>query len=147
MPFNPWTDLSAVLGDNPRLEREMNRLFRHFAGDTRRATGEYPAVNVWDDTENVYLEAELPGLDQEALEIYVSGGNQLSIKGRRERPRVEEAAWHRQERGFGEFARVVTLPSDVESDRVEAEMKNGVLTLRLPKREEAKPRKIVVKTA
>ena len=146
MPFNPWTDFGGALGDMRRLEREMNRLFRQFAGNGREASAGYPAVNIWEDDDNLFLEAELPGIAKDALDIHVTGGNQLVIKGRRQRPQFDDGAWHRQERVFGEFSRVVSLPSDVQSDGVTATMKYGVLTLQLPKREEVKPRKIKVRT-
>ena len=93
----------------------------------------------------MFVEAEIPGLELEDLEIYVSGGNQLSIKGERKRPSPEKALWHREERGHGAFARVFDLPANVEADQVEARLKNGVLTLRLPKSPEAVARKITVK--
>jgi len=79
------------------------------------------------------------------LEIYVTGGNQLTIKGERKQPKFENATWHRQERGFGEFARVLTLPFPVNADKVQAEFSHGVLKITMPKSEEAKPRKIKVK--
>ena len=145
MPFNPWNDFGGALHEMRRLEREVNRMFRQLGGERRFATAGYPAVNIWEDEDALYLEAELPGLEKDQLEIFVTGGNQLSLKGERQPPAVEDGAWHRQERGFGQFSRVVELPDAVESNRVEAEMKEGVLTLRLPKREEAKPRKIEVK--
>jgi HSP20 family protein len=79
------------------------------------------------------------------LEIFVHG-NQLSIKGERPEPPSESKTWHRQERGYGKFVRLVDLPFELDQDKVEAEFKNGVLTITLPKREESKPRRIEVKT-
>jgi HSP20 family protein len=106
----------------------------------------YPALNVWEDAEAVFAEAELPGLKLEDVEIYVTGSDQLTIKGKREPAKRSPAVWHRQERGFGSFQRTVTLPLPVEADRVEARLENGVLTIRMPKAEAAKPRKIPVKS-
>jgi HSP20 family protein len=93
----------------------------------------------------VYAEAELPGMELNDLEIYVTRGDQLTIKGERKEPTTGKAYWHRQERGFGSFTRVLTLPVDVDPDKVEARLHNGVLTITMPKSEKARPRKISVK--
>jgi HSP20 family protein len=105
----------------------------------------FPALNIWQDEGAIYAEAELPGMELNDLEIYVTGGNQLTIKGERKQPKLEKGTWHRQERGFGSFSRIVTLPSDVNAEKVEARLVNGVLTITMPKSEAAKPRKIIVK--
>jgi len=125
----------------------MNRLFDRW-GDGGRWRGlatAYPAVNIWEDGENVFVEAELPGLDSKELEIHVTGGNQLTLKGQRKPNVPEKGVVHRQERGFGEFVRVLTLPVQVNADRVDARFDNGVLLIKLAKHEAAKPRKIAVK--
>jgi HSP20 family protein len=79
------------------------------------------------------------------LEIYVTGGNQLIVKGERKPCLPEKGVWHRQERAFGAFHRSLTLPFAVDADKVEARLENGVLRLQLTKHESAKPRKIPVK--
>jgi HSP20 family protein len=105
----------------------------------------YPPVNVWDDDENIYLEAELPGITLENLEITVTDGNQLTLKGQRQKAGAGKTTWHRQERAFGSFSRTLTLPVLVDSDRVEARFELGVLQVKLPKSPKAKPRRIEVK--
>ncbi len=125
----------------------MDRLFESYGFDDGGWPGlavAYPAVNVWEDDDHVYAEAELPGLQLSDLEIYVTGGNQLTLKGERKEP--ASGVWHRQERGFGTFTRVITLPMDVDADKIEAKFCNGVLTIAMPKDEAAKPRRITVKT-
>ena len=112
-------------------------------GESSPAT--FPAVNVWEDNENLFVEAELPGFELNDLEIYVNGENHLSIKGERRQPEVEGASWHRRERGYGSFNRTIELSSDVDADKVSANLKAGVLTITLPKKEEIKPRRIEVK--
>jgi len=87
----------------------------------------------------------LPGLDRNALEIYVTGGNQLTLKGERTPLVPEKGVRHRQERGFGTFVRVLALPFPVDPEKVDAHLENGVLHLKLTKHESAKPRKITVK--
>ena len=125
----------------------MERMFEHLVGANPRsfAPATYPALNLWEDEEKLCVEAELPGFQLDQLEIYVSGDNQLTIKGERKAPELKEGHWHRQERGFGDFNRTVELPQDVDADRVSAEFKDGVLKVSLPKREEIKPRRIEIK--
>jgi HSP20 family protein len=140
-PFNPiWNQMQ-------QLQSEMNRLFDRWGdgGRWRGFTTAYPPVNVWEDGENVFVEAELPGLDSKDLEIHVTGGNQLTLKGERRQNVPEKGVTHRQERGSGTFARVLTLPVQVNADRVDARFENGVLLIKLAKHEAAKPRKIAVK--
>jgi HSP20 family protein len=131
-----------------QLRREMDRLWTHVVGDhveppwTGVVRGQ-PAVNVWETADAVYAELETPGLKGDQLDISVVG-DQLSI--RVQRPEVEEkgATYHRRERPVGSFTRLLRLPSPVETDAVEAELQNGVLTIKLPKAKEARPRKIEV---
>src|SRR5581483_7565668 len=102
-------------------------------------------VNVWEDADSFHLEAELPGMTREQLQISVAHRNQLTIQGERPGYEVEKGRWHRRERGFGRFQRVLKLPTAVDADKVEAKLENGLLQLTLPKAEEAKPRRIAVK--
>ncbi len=130
------------------LQSEMNQLFQRLGTDGGREfpfSPAFPPVNIWEDQDAVYVEAELPGVTQNDLEIYVTGGNQLTLKGQRQADLTEKGVWHRQERGVGTFSRTLTLPLPVDSDKVEANFENGVLRIRLAKQEAAKPRKIQVK--
>jgi HSP20 family protein len=130
-----------------RLEQQFEKLFN---GRDRSLFGVrpvYPLMNLWEDDDNLYVEAELPGLDVNDLEIHVTGSNQLSIKGQRNEPDMKDRTWHRQERGFGQFVRVLDLPQMVDNDKVTAEAKNGVLTVTLPKQAAAKPRRISVSSS
>lgn len=138
----------SMWGEMGRLQNEMNRLFESFGWNGGRGTAAvaYPPLNVWEEGDAVYAEAELPGAELSDLEIYVSRGNQLTVKGERKPPQIEQGTWHRQERGFGTFSRVVPLPADVDAEKVVAEFANGVLTVKMPKSERAKPRKIAVKS-
>ena len=131
------------------LWQEFNQVQDEFAKWLGRAGGEAagPALSVWEDDHAVYADADLPGVDPAKLEVTVTEGNQLTVQGERTPPEVAGAAWVRQERPFGKFARVVTLPALVDADKVEAKYENGVLRLTLPKHEAAKPRKITVQSA
>ena len=127
------------------LNQEVNRLFGDFGRPTwpALATG-YPQVNIWEDENHLYAEAELPGMQLDQIEVFVSDNNQVTIQGER-KPEEIQGTWHRRERGFGKFSRVVELPYDVDADKVEARFEHGVLRLTLPKAEHVKPRRIRVK--
>jgi len=104
----------------------------------------YPALNIWEDKDALYAQAEVPGLNMEELEVLVQGG-ELTIKGAYKPVAPSDAVSHRRERPAGEFSRVVRLPVEIDSDRVEASLADGVLSLKLPKAEAARSRKITVK--
>ena len=126
-----------------RLRDELDRVFGLDSAAWNRP-GAFPPVNVWEDENSFYLEAELPGMTIEDLEIFVHEGDQLTIKGVRVLPAMEGATLRRRERGHGEFSRTFKLESDVEVEAVSAELKHGVLTVTLPKSEKVKPRKIAI---
>jgi HSP20 family protein len=138
-----------------QLRSELDRVFSDVFGDLlfdggwlQRAGSRgqnFPAVNVWEDEANVYAESELPGLRMEDLELLVQG-NELTIKGEARSSEEEGVTYHRRERGSRPFCGLVRLPVDIDVDKVEAELENGVLTVKLPKAASARPRKIQVKT-
>jgi HSP20 family protein len=122
------------------LEDERPRL----EGNGFRAERVFPPLNMWEDEGNLYAECELPGVQMEDLEVTVIGRD-LTIKGQRKPHDYEGAPYHRRERDMGSFHRVVHLPIDIDSSKVNAELQHGVLTMTLPKAPEARPRKIEVK--
>ena len=133
-----------------QLRDEMDRLVTGFFGSPAANQAArfvnsrtFPAMNVWESGEELYAEAELPGVKGENLEISVIG-NELTLKGDRPEVQTEGQMYHRRERGEGSFTRVVRLPVEVDAERVEASLKDGVLLIKLPKAETAKPRKIQV---
>jgi HSP20 family protein len=144
-----WQPFDTTWPGMNRLQEEMEQWSgRLETTDPRRfAPIIYPPLNLWEDENSLYVEAELPELGLNDLEIVVNGDNQLSIKGERKQPRQEEGMWHLQERGHGSFSRMGVLPTYVDSDKVTAEFKHGVLTITLPKRKEAKARRVEVKTS
>lgn len=132
------------------LQREFGRLFNNVLSDfdacpaPRRAA---PSINVWEAGDNFYAEAEVPGLGMDDLEVFVVG-NELTIKGRWNAERDDDQrVFHRRERQRGAFTRVLTLPVDLDAEKVDAVLKDGVLTVTLPKAETARTRKIAVKSA
>ena len=144
-----WQPVDTMWPGTKRLQEEMEQWFgRAGMNDPRRfAHSVYPPLNLWEDDNNLYVETELPELELTDLEIFVNGDNQLSIKGERRQPEWENGMWHRQERGHGSFSRVGELSQYVDSDKVTAEFKHGVLTITLPKRKEAKARRVEVKAS
>jgi HSP20 family protein len=104
----------------------------------------YPALNLWDDGESFHAEAELAGFKIEDIDLAVAG-SELQIRGKRETPSGKDWVVHRQERPRGGFSRTIEFPAEIDADRVQAALKDGVLSITLPKAPTAKPRKIEVK--
>ena len=127
------------------MQHEVNRIFDRW-GHHPFGLGEYPALNLRESDDALHLEAELPGFELADLEIFVTGHNELTIKGERKAPAVEKSVTHLQERPFGKFERTISLPFHVDEKAVEAHFEHGVLNIRLPKHESAKPRKIAIKS-
>jgi HSP20 family protein len=131
--------IAQLFGEVNRIQDQFTRLL----GNNQAGAG--PAINVWSDEHAYYAESDLPGVDPVSLEITVTDGNQLLIRGERKPVEPDGAVWLRQERPSGGFSRSLTLPTLVDADKVEAKIELGVLKLTLPKSEAAKPRKIAVK--
>lgn len=137
----------TALSELNRLQEEMNMLFDRFFG--RRAVlsgaGVFPAVNVAEDNDNVYITAEMPGIDPKDIDLTVEEDS-VVIKGERKLEEEGEGiSYHRREREGGSFNRTITLPTKIVAEKASAQVRNGVLTLTLPKAEEAKPKKIEIK--
>ena len=105
-----------------------------------------PALNVVEDGDSIVIEAEVPGLKSGDVEVSFESG-ELTLKGEKKFEAKENAPVHRRERVYGAFTRTLTLPWEIAADKITAEMKDGVLTVVLPKAEVAKPRKVAVKVA
>ena len=133
---------------NGMRARELDRFFDGFFTPVLRRSGSEhwaPAVDVKEDENNFYVIAELPGISKEDMHVEVEN-NRLSIRGERKFEKQEEKEnFHFVERSYGSFFRSFTLPRNVNPDAIEAEYKDGVLSLTLPKREEVKPRSVEVK--
>ncbi len=132
-----------------QLQRRMDRLFQNAFGLERSPwrVGVYPLVNISEDRDHIFVRAELPGVKAEDLEITIQDSS-LILRGQRKIPTEEKQVnYHRRERESGFFRRVVPLPARIQGDKVEATCKDGILTIKLAKPEEVKPRKIQVKVA
>lgn len=130
------------------LRDEIDRLFETPLAELTHASnllsGWTPALDVFEQKENFVVQAELPGMRKEDITVSLHDGS-LSISGeRKSETKHENAEVYRAERFFGRFQRTVTLPAPVAADKVKAQYKDGILTVILPKTEEAKPRQIDV---
>ena len=123
------------------LKRQVDQLWNRAPA---AAPWPYPALNLWDDGENFHAEAELPGFQIEDIDLAVAG-SELQFRAKRQGAVRKDWAVHREERPRGEFSRTITFPAEIDADRVQATLKDGVLRVTLPKAPSAKPRKIDVK--
>lgn len=131
-----------------QLHRQMDRLLSGFPWDGSEplwpvAFRGQPAVNFWESGDAFLFEMELPGVKNDQIDISVADG-ELTVRVELPEVQREGVTFHRRERPAGSLTRVVRLPGDVDIDKVEAELRHGVLTLRLPKAASAQPRKIQV---
>lgn len=124
------------------LERDVDRIFRAAFGAPSRSPR---AVDVSQDADGVTVRAELPGVDPAQIAVAVENGTLTITAERNEAQRSEGTALIR-ERSYGKFAQAFRLADDLDADAVSADCRNGVLTVRIPKRPEAKPRQIEIKT-
>jgi HSP20 family protein len=137
--FRSWGG-SDPLSEVRRLQDEVNRLFSSYQL-TPSAT--FPAVNAYANEDGIALTAQLPGVSQDDLDISVFRDT-LTLRGRRQPESTDRQAYHRRERGQGEFVRNISLPFSVDPDRVEATIQDGVLRISLHRPEQDKPKRIKV---
>jgi HSP20 family protein len=128
------------------LRDEIDRLFEsplsEMARTSQLLSGWTPALDLYEDKDNLFVKVELPGMKREEIDVSLHDGS-LSISGeRKSEQKHEDADVYRAERFFGRFQRTVTLPTPVAADKVKAQYKDGILTITLPKTEEAKPKHI-----
>ena len=143
--WDPFRDLMSI-------QNELNRLFgRTYAGSEGSSdsglasTSWVPAIDVYETPDKIVLKLELAGIDPEDVDVSVEDST-LTVTGeRRFSAEVNEESYHRVERRYGRFARSIGLPQTANVEAVEATFDKGVLTVEVPKMEEAKPRKITVK--
>ncbi len=129
------------------FDSQLDRLFDDAVRNVSRTSSTWsPRCNVYEDENGLYVEASLPGIDPQNVEILVENG-ELTIKGHRKDEAESGRTYFLREMGRGDFFRSFTLPTDVDQTKVAASYKQGVLSLHLPKREEAKPRRIMIDVA
>lgn len=138
-----WSDPFDDLSRWRRLFGTLDDPTRFFTGEP--PAGVFPLLNVSSTADTYVVRAELPGIKTDELDITITGDN-LTLSGVRKIPEENQAAkYHRRERESGKFSRALTLPGPMNADKVEARLKNGILTIVIPKAEHAKPKKIAIK--
>jgi len=152
MTLVKWNPSKELLN----IEREFNRLFNSFThrfgfGNGDELDREYenavwsPLSDIYEDKDNYYLKMDLPGVRKDEVKIsYVDG--QLSISGERKQEKESKnGAYHRLERNYGKYFRSFMLPQKIKEDKIDAEFRDGQLTVTIPKADEAKPKEIDIK--
>lgn len=145
MASNPWDVMRELSAMHDRMNRMWGHLNERGQEDVTSRGTWLPPVDIYEsEGREIVLKAELPGLKREHIDLTVEN-NTLTIRGERRREDgIPEDRYHRLERSHGTFSRSFTLPHTVDSGRVKAEYRDGILTVTLPMREEARPRQIPV---
>jgi len=135
-------------GQLTSLRDEIDRLFEAplagLAHTSQLLSGWTPSLDMYEDKDSVYVRAELPGMKKEDIHVSLHNGS-LSISGeRKDQEEFKDAEVYRSERFVGRFQRTLTLPTQVAVDKIKAQYKDGILSITLPKAEEAKPKQIDV---
>ena len=127
------------------MRRNLDSILNQFANrPTAMVAGVFPLINLTEDKGSYYLRAELPGVKVKDLSIEATGNN-LSISGERKIGDVaQNAKYHRREREYGRFSRVVSLPLKINRDKIEAKLTDGILTIVIAKAEAEKPKQIAI---
>jgi HSP20 family protein len=141
MRYNPFNELRA-------MQEQMNRLldlaWSKEQGEEMREGAWQPLVDIYEDAEAVIIKAELPGMQQEDIDVKIEN-NTLVLRGERKHDHeIQKENYHRIERLYGAFQRSFSLPHTVDQEKVKASCDKGVLTITLPKKEETKPKQIKV---
>ena len=140
--FDPWTNFGRLADVRDELNSLFGLRLAGLAHTSRLLSDWAPALDVYEDKENFVVKTELPGMKKEDINVSFQDGS-LSISGeRKSETKNEDAEVYRAERFVGRFQRTVALPASVAADRVKAQYKDGILTVTLPKTEEAKPKQI-----
>ncbi len=147
MAFISFSQLDPVEGI-ATLQREIERFLRRPLGIDLgpSAYGVYPPINVFADKEGLVARAEVPGVAPASISVRVERRT-LTISGERLPESRTDGSFHRRERRFGKFSRSLQLPEDLDTERASAECRNGLLTVRIPRRPEAQPRQIQVQAS
>ena len=139
-----WPTIGRLTGLRDEIDRLFESPLAELARSSRLLSGWTPALDVYEDKDNLYVKIEVPGMKREDIDVSLHEGS-LSISGeRKSEQKHQDAEVYRAERFFGRFQRTVTLPTPVAADKVRAQYKDGILTITLPKTEEAKPKHIDV---
>lgn len=139
--WKPWDELEGLRRD---MDRMFDNFYRSASSDVENLYGMYPPVDIKETKDELILTAEIPGISKDDINISFTE-NTLTIKGEKKGAEKEsEGNYHRNERRFGTFQRSFTLGTQIETDKVKASCKDGLLVIEMPKKEEVKPREIPI---
>ena len=145
--WQPFRELTSI---QDRMNRVFDEFFGRrapFAAETEESWGFAPAVDIYEDAHKLTFKVEIPGMEEKDLKVEIED-NTLTVRGERKMEKeVKEEHFRRRERHYGAFSRSFTLPASVDAEKIEANYVNGVLTVELPKRAEAKPKQVKVNVA
>lgn len=143
-----WRPARGLFNVQDEMNRAFDRFFSRDVWDDEESvnqSGWYPVVDISENTDEYVLNAEMPGLTKEDIHISFTNGI-LKLEGeRKQEEEKKDTDYHRVERVYGKFCRTFRLPNTVKSDKISADFKDGILSVRLPKVEEVKPKQIEVK--
>lgn len=126
------------------IQRALENAYeREFPGNEISARGIYPPINIFENETDVVVQTELPGIDKKEIGLQYQNKT-LSISGERKSDFPEDVRMHRRERALGKFSRSIKLPYEIDFSKADARYQDGVLIVRLPKREEEKPKSITI---
>ncbi|MGH9355194.1 MAG: Hsp20/alpha crystallin family protein [Terriglobia bacterium] len=140
-----WEPFRDLLTTQDRFNRLFNQTFSNLAEDDPLSTkGWAPPVDIFETDHNLVVKAELPGIDPKDVEVRVEDGTLYLTGERKHEKEVKEESYHRVERSYGAFTRSFRLPNSISTEDIKADYADGVLTLTMAKREEAKPKTIKI---
>lgn len=145
----PEIDRRGLFAEMDKMKKQMDAIsglvFRSSPSWGYTGAGVFPLINLTENQNNYYVRAELAGLKAQDLDIQVMGKSLIISGERKITSEGKDIKYHRSEREAGKFSRIIGLPGEIDAGKVEAQMKNGLLTVIIPKAEAAKPRQITVK--
>jgi HSP20 family protein len=144
--FGSWNDLERTFAVMDEMRRNMEQAYREQDAPAFETAGGWPRLSLWDEGKNLVMKADVPGLTDKDVELQLTQ-DVLTVSGQRRSDAPEGYSVHRQERFPARFSRSFTLPVKVDGEKITASLKDGVLTVTLPKAPESQPRQITVKTA
>lgn len=141
--WNPWRE-SEIFSDRVNQICNHNFFPSAWLSDEPGLRDFRPVIDIYDNDRKIVIEAELPGMDKKDIHVDVKDGVLTLRGGRSFEDEVKEEKYHRKERAFGKFHRSFTLPEGLDHDKIEADYKDGVLKIEIPKPEEKKPKKVTI---
>lgn len=147
MALLQWRDVADPFRDLDLMRSAMDRMFGNYRTRAGMPRGVFPLLNITETEDNLTIRAEMPGMNPKDVEITATH-DAVTIRGERRPAAVDrEVNYHQREREFGSFNRIIAMPCEVNSEKIRASYRDGILTIVLPKAEQAKPKQIEIKTS